>query len=116
MEQLRTLERLLENNQLCRDEEDKWIWSNDASGIFSVKSILRTSYFAKLNQLPPCLSVWNNKVPPRIQVFMWAVLKGKISVRCNLRRRGILELCPLCGEIDKSVDHLLCRCRFTGDV
>lgn len=54
-------------------------------------------------------------------MFVWVALKGKISDRFNLRRRGILpegasELCPLCREVDETMDHLLCRCQFIGDV
>lgn len=63
------------------DKEDKWIWSNDPSGVFSVKSILRTSCSIGLNPLlSSCKFAWNNKIPPRIKVFTWAALKGKISV------------------------------------
>lgn len=52
---------------------------------------------------------------------MWAALKRKILVRHNVRRRGILsdgasDVCPLCGDEDDTVDHLLSDCRFTWGV
>jgi hypothetical protein len=52
-------------------------------------------------------AVWDLKIPPRIQNFLWLFSQNKILTRDNLRKRGIpkpLE-CSLCKEIE-SVSHV----------
>ena len=51
--------------------------------------------------------IWDVKVPPKIEMFLWLFSQNKILTKDNLRRRGIpkpLE-CSLCKEIE-SVHHL----------
>lgn len=96
----------------CMEEEDRWIWSIDSSGIFSVKAILRAVY-ANQNQVFPCTLAWNNKIPPRVQVFTWATAKGKISVKCNLKDKVLLPsgtsvVCFQYGLEEESDNHLMC--------
>lgn len=100
------------------EDEDKWVWSMESSGSFSVKSVLRSANVANPSAPPICNFAWNNKVPPRIQFFVWTTLKKRILVRHNLSRRGFLfeevtTIYPLCEDEEETVDHLLCKCQFT---
>lgn len=40
--------------------------------------------------------VWNKITPFRVNVFMWKVLHGAISVDSNIQRRGIMLPSKLC--------------------
>lgn len=78
---------ILSDNRLWIEDEDKWIWSLEPYKSFSVKSILWSTYAANSFSPPICNLVWNNKIPPIIQFFVWMTLKKRIIVRHNLRRR-----------------------------
>jgi hypothetical protein len=56
-------------------------------------------------------AVWDLKIPPRIQIFLWLMSQNKMMTGDNLRRRGIPKPieCSFCKEIE-SVHHLLFEC------
>lgn len=90
----------------------------EPSGSFSVKSILHSTYASHPYSSPICSLAWNNLVPHRIQLFIWTALKKRILVKHNLMRRRVIPaeasvVCPLCEVEEETVDHLLCKCRFT---
>ncbi|OMO55420.1 hypothetical protein COLO4_36005 [Corchorus olitorius] len=59
--------------------------------------------------------VWRGIAPPRVELFLWQVLKGRIAVRSVLVDRGLLNedyvICPLCNENREIVAHLLLNCK-----
>lgn len=110
-EQYMSIKRLSGETHICLEVEDKWIL---------VKALLKVVY-ANQNQMLPYNQAWNNKIPPKIQVFTWTTIKGKISVKYILKERGLLpkrtlEACVLCGLEWESVDHLMCRCQFSMSI
>lgn len=81
------------------DGIDSRVWSPSEDGIFSM-----TSFFAT----PPSISLsspvdthwdflWKTKAPPRILVFAWLALRGRILIIDNLswRKMIIVNACPL---------------------
>lgn len=54
--------------------------------------------------------VWGNLAPPKVDLFVWLVIWGKINTKDNLGRKGILQgddlLYVFCGSVSKFVDHL----------
>lgn len=64
-----------------------------------------------------CSFAWNGLAPPRVQTFIWCALKGKVLIRMDLRRRGLIRTeeklsCPLCGYLEEDVDYLFINCPF----
>ncbi|KAK8665844.1 hypothetical protein V6N13_006002 [Hibiscus sabdariffa] len=57
--------------------------------------------------------VWPNLAPPRVEAFVWRAVHGKVEVS----KRGCSNLnslaCPLCNEVDETVSHLFCHCKFS---
>jgi hypothetical protein len=88
------------------DSPDHLIWRYESNGVYSSKSLYAIVNFRGIQPvyLP---AVWDLKIPPRIQNFLWLFSQNKILTRDNLRRRGIpkpLE-CSVCKDIE-SVTHL----------
>jgi hypothetical protein len=56
-------------------------------------------------------AVWDLKVPPRVQVFLWVFLQNKIMIRDNLRQRGFPKPmeCSFYKEFE-SVHHIFFDC------
>jgi hypothetical protein len=88
-------------------EEDQLIWKYESTGVYSSKSLYAVINFRGVQPvyLP---SVWDLKIPPRVQIFLWLLSQNKIMTRDNLRHRGIQKslFCELCSELE-SVKHLL---------
>jgi len=64
MEQLRELMRMVEDMRIVRGIKDNWVWVEDGSGIFNVKSAYRTIHDDMVGSQisPPMKSVWSLKV------------------------------------------------------
>ena len=77
---------------------------------------LGSVYKIAINQVRPFSFggkwIWNVKILPRIQTFVWLCLHNNIGVRECLARRGFLnELgCPLCNSGSKSILHAFRDC------
>jgi hypothetical protein len=56
-------------------------------------------------------AVWDLKISPRIQIFVWLLSQNKILTRDNLRKRGISKPieCSLCKEVE-SISNLFFDC------
>ncbi|KAK2640528.1 hypothetical protein Ddye_028323 [Dipteronia dyeriana] len=56
------------------------------------------------------LFLWKGLCPPKVDIFLWQLLRGRTLVKEVIHRLGggqLVDLiCPLCGEGDESVDHL----------
>lgn len=93
---------------LARDDE--LVWMDEASGTFSVKSLIDLA----------SQSLGSSVGPPRAQMFLWCCAKWKFLTRMDLRRRGLLSLdgdvnCPLYNAADETIDHLLVTCPLPGN-
>jgi hypothetical protein len=88
-------------------EEDQLIWKYESKGVYSSKSLYAVINFRGVQPVfPP--SVWELKIPPRVQIFLWLLSQNKIMTRDNLRHRGIQKplVFELCSE-DCLVSRLL---------
>ncbi|XP_015970138.1 uncharacterized protein LOC107493575 [Arachis duranensis] len=59
-------------------------------------------------------------VPPRIELFGWFVLIGRVNTKERLSRLGVIRLsdtlCVLCKKEIESVEHLFLLCEYTWQV
>lgn len=62
--------------------------------------------------------LWKWHLRLKVKCFTWLMLENKIMTWDNVVKRGgvVLNICGLCTEGDKSVDHLLVSYYFTKQV
>ncbi|GKD38235.1 RNA-directed DNA polymerase, eukaryota [Tanacetum coccineum] len=90
---------------------DRWVWSLQASGEFSVKparSLIDDSLLPKED----VHIRWVKVIPIKINVFAWRVRLDKLPTRLNLSLKGVeifSIMCPLCNSVE-SASHLFFSC------
>jgi hypothetical protein len=76
---------------------------------FSINSLYKKKMEDQI--LIPYKFLWKSKLPHKIKVFFWLVVRNKILTKDNLKKRswiGSLNCC-FCG-VDESIDHLFFQC------
>lgn len=93
------------NGVILKEESDSLVWMLSPSGTFSVKSFYN---FLRMQSIAfPHNFIWDVKLPLRLKIFLWLVMKRSILTKDNLGHRGWMgdKKCMLCGAIE-SIDHL----------
>ena len=89
-------------------QKDKPIWRLGNKG-FTVNSLYKKN---SLDQFKvPYRFLWKSKLPQKIKVFLWLVIRNKILTKDNLRKRNWKgsDDCCFCGGME-SIDHLFFKC------
>ena len=92
-------------------------WSFNINGLFSV------SFFRKCLEEEANVNsmesepIWQGIYPPKIEVFVWKLVKGRVMVkdviRCCFGYSPLSVVSPLCNADDETVDHLFLNCRWS---
>ncbi|KAK1564769.1 hypothetical protein Q3G72_011280 [Acer saccharum] len=89
-------------------------------GIYSVSSFRRCLEDCSAESNPDHLFIWQGVCPPKVEMFIWQLLKGKVLVSEVLKRfgyvAGITLDCPLCNSGEESIDHLFLHCSWTREL
>ncbi|KAK2648318.1 hypothetical protein Ddye_015807 [Dipteronia dyeriana] len=97
---------------------DALAWTFCPDGIFSVKSFRKClEEKGGLVISASCPMLWLGFVPPKIEIFFWQLLKGRILVREVLKNFGYPLLasteCPLLERETESMNHLFLQCTWS---
>ncbi|OAY74397.1 putative ribonuclease H protein, partial [Ananas comosus] len=92
-----------------RSDRVQWRWSSD--GRFTVKSVYSLLNDGGLRDARSS-KIWGLRVPLKVKVFTWIVLKKRPLTADNLLKRGWSgnTVCMLCGSEEETVDHLFVQC------
>ncbi|KAL6520131.1 hypothetical protein OROHE_017274 [Orobanche hederae] len=107
--------------------QDTIIWHFSPNGSYTVKNGYR--FFNSINK--PCLNrnlagpsgvnpspswnfLWSLKIPSKIKIFLWRLLKNSLPTRSNINSRGIDSVlnCVLCDGDVESLEHIFFFCPF----
>ena len=81
------------------------------NGEYTIKANYRHLEGDTFEAIPTWL-IWNSCIPPKVSVFTWEVLWGKVLTTDQLKKRGFQHAskCLLCKEDEETIDHLLLNC------
>jgi hypothetical protein len=80
-------------------------WCYEKSGVYSSHSYAIINF----NGVTPIYiaAVWNIRVPPKIQLFLWLLSPNKLATVDNLNKKGMHKpvQCCFCEE-NETINHL----------
>jgi hypothetical protein len=61
--------------------------------------------------------IWNNTIAPRVQVFMWLMIKGRIQCGENLFRKRVVgnPAYVTCGIVEETQEHIIFQCGLVAE-
>ncbi|MFS7938639.1 putative reverse transcriptase zinc-binding domain-containing protein [Helianthus anomalus] len=99
--------------------KDTWLWESEAGTEFSVKNIRKDIANADQGQDDGMGFVWNSWAPLKVNYLLWRALLGKVATKNELHKRGVTLqdlLCPRCGYVVETTDHLFTDCLLAKNV
>lgn len=99
------------NTQLM-DRRDIFRWSLSQDGRFTVSSMYKMLIAPNVTRHKHI--IWKLKIPLKIKIFMWYLVKGVVLTKDNLAKQqwnGSLK-CAFC-DFDESINHLLFDCQMS---
>ena len=100
------------------DIRDKWFWSLDGSGEFSVASVRKLIDDHRMHTVST-KTRWSKVVPIKINVHAWKVKMDCLPTRFNISRRGMeidSILCPSCNMAVESTSHIFFKCNIAKEI
>nr|GEW74609.1 RNA-directed DNA polymerase, eukaryota [Tanacetum cinerariifolium] len=91
---------------------DRWSWTLNGTGDFSMKSVREWIDSQVLPSSSPSSS-WSKFIPIKVNVFLWRMFLDRLPTRPNLVNRGLIIpciICPICGAAAESRNHLFFGC------
>ncbi|XP_016204110.1 uncharacterized protein LOC107644693 [Arachis ipaensis] len=93
LELVNQLHNTLRIVKLALGREDRVVWKYDKKGIFSTNSFVQ---MLQVEMAPEDISsynftrsIWKGLVPPRVELFVWFGLIGRVNTKERLRRFGV---------------------------
>jgi hypothetical protein len=82
------------------------VWVYEKIGTYSSHSFYALISYRGVTPMY-ILAIWNIRVPPKIQLFLWLLSHNKLARVDNLNRKGMSkpEQCSFCNE-NESIRHI----------
>ncbi|XP_016206693.1 uncharacterized protein LOC107647083 [Arachis ipaensis] len=124
LELVHQLHERLRQVKLSDGKDDNMVWKFNSKGVFSTKSVVQVlqseTLSDEITSYSFTSSVWRGVVPPRIELFGWFVLIGRVNTKERLSRLGVIRpsdnLCVLCKKEIELVEHLFLLGELTWKV
>ncbi|XP_022023979.1 uncharacterized protein LOC110924256 [Helianthus annuus] len=103
---------------LIVDSQDKWVWSDDDSDMFSVISAKKWLQQETSNSAVGRLE-WCKWIPAKVNIFVWRAKMDRIATISALERRNIMipsRGCVFCEYSPETTDHLFSGCFFSNGI
>ncbi|KAL4274722.1 hypothetical protein AHAS_Ahas20G0035600 [Arachis hypogaea] len=112
---------VLQSISLIAEVQDKVVWQFDKEDIYSTNSFVHVLQEETLTDdvinYRFTNDIWKGLVPPRVELFTWFVLIGRMNSKDRLTRLCIIDqgdnMCILCRQDVENAPHLFVTCAFS---
>lgn len=102
-----------------RQTRDAWMWLPGTKGLYSVRSGYRLLRDAgdpsnQVTDVALWKNIWSIKALPKIVNLLWKVGSNTLPMKQRLFQLKVVDdvMCPVCGNVEESILHILCNCDF----
>ena len=117
--ELLRLQELLANQCLSETTQDAWVWSGPTFTVQAAYRLLREQGESEDPLLlQRCRLVWKRRLPLKIKIFAWLLLRRRLMTR-SLRHRMVPDShveCRLCARAVEDCPHLFFACPLAQEV
>ena len=117
--ELLRLQELLADQSLSEATQDAWVWNGPNFTVRAVYRLLRDQGAPEDRRLlQRCRLVWKRRLPLKIKIFAWLLLRRRLMTR-SLRQRLVPNSpvdCPMCARAMEDCPHLFFTCPFAQEV
>ena len=111
--ELINLQELLADRRLSEAAQDAWVWIGPIFTNRAAYRLLRDQEYSEDPLiLQSCCLVWKRRLPLKIKVSAWLLLRRRLMTRSRLQRMvpGAPVECPLCARAVEDCQHLFFVC------
>ena len=111
--ELLSLQELLADQRLSEAAQDAWVWSGPSFTTQAAYRLFRDQEKSKDPLIVQrCRLVWKRRLPLKIKVFAWLLLRRRLMTRSRLQCMvpDAPEECPLCARAVEDCQHLFFAC------
>ncbi|GKA08754.1 RNA-directed DNA polymerase, eukaryota [Tanacetum coccineum] len=97
---------------------DRWVWSLENSGEFTVASTRKLIDGVRLPKISD-MTRWVKCVPIKVHILAWKIGSDALPTRINISQRGIdiqSISCPICDHGAETSDHLFFKCNMVREI
>ncbi|XP_071741321.1 uncharacterized protein [Rutidosis leptorrhynchoides] len=119
LEELNCIKDEIAAYEFSHNGKDEWKWSLHGSGHFHTSVLTELITMRLSSEAATTSTLRNNFLPQKVEIFVWQVLKNRLSVRTELEKRGIdldSTRCPICENHIGTLDHTLLHCSFALEI
>jgi len=117
---IQNLQQELSHRQIrAHPGPDKLRWGYRMEGNFSIKEAFHLARGPPAaNPDPFWKKLWEAKLWPKITLFLWLVIRGRVLTWDNLQKRGFTgpSQCVLCCQNSEDMRHILDSCPMALDL
>jgi hypothetical protein len=108
---------LLSEVTLHSEVEDTHVWQFSTTGQYTTKSAYE-AFFVGATSFGPWERIWKTWAPGKCKFFLWTAALNRCWTADRLAKKGLPHpaACPLCDQVEETVDHLLVACVFSLQV
>ena len=111
---------ILKEFGICESLNDSLIWKRTPNGRYSTNQFYKDVTKSESLNLEWWKLVWSGLASPKVEVFCWQLMRGRITVKEQLARRGLVDWniagCTFCKAETESMVHLFFSYRFSWSI
>ena len=117
VDDLLNLQSRLADTRPIVEGRDAWIWHRAISAKAVYKSLRGQSTSEDAQTLRHCRLIWKRRLPLKIRLFAWLLLRKRLMTRAFRQRMypDSLVSCPLCNRGMEDCEHLFFQCSLAQE-